>query len=61
MNALTIVKHLPGHGRGALQGYRITSTLNGKRCEITVLARTGCEALALFARQMGDAAPKVAA
>lgn len=61
MIAFTIVKHLPGHARGDLRGYKITTTLNGKRREITVLARTGCEALALVARQLGDAAPRVAA
>jgi hypothetical protein len=61
IDAFTIVKLLPGEGRGALRGYRITTRLNGKRREITVLARTGCEALAAVARQLGDAAPKVAA
>jgi len=61
IDAFTIVKLLPNHGRGDLHGYRIVTRLNGKRREITVLARTGCEALAAVARQLGDAAPKVAA
>lgn len=61
MNALTIIKRAPGRARGALSGYTITSTINGQRKTITVIARNGCEALALFARQMGDAAPKVLA
>ena len=61
MNAYTIIKHLPGHARGDLHGYKIITRINGKRRELTVLARTGCEAIALVAHQLGDQAPKVAA
>lgn len=61
MNALTVVKPLPGQGRGALRGYRITSVVNARRQVITVLARSGREALALFSHQMGETAPKVSA
>lgn len=60
MNALTIVKQ-SGSGRGGKRGYTVTSVINGHRKSITVIARNGCEALALFARLAGDAAPKVAA
>lgn len=60
-DVFTIVKYLPAEKRGALNGYRVTTTLNGRRREITVLAKTGCEALALVAHQLGDAAPRVAA
>lgn len=61
IDAFTLIQHLPGQRRGDLSAYRIKSCFNGKRREITVLARTGRDALALFAHQMGDAAPKVAA
>lgn len=61
MNAFTIIKHLPGHARGDLHGYKVITLINGKRRELTVLARTGCEAIALVAHQLGDQAPKVAA
>ena len=61
MNAFTICKYLPGQRRGALNGYQITTVFNGRRHKITVLARTGCEAIAPVAHQLGDLAPKVAA
>lgn len=57
----TIVKYIPGEKRGKLNGYRIITSLGGHRKEITVLAKTGCDALMLVARQLGDADNKVAA
>lgn len=57
----TIIKHIPGQRRGALRGYSITTVLNGRRREITVLARSGRDAVALVAHQLGDLAPRVAA
>ena len=61
MNAFTIIKHLPGRARGDMHGYKIITTINGKRREQTVLARNGCEAIAMAAHKLGDLAPKVAA
>lgn len=61
MNAFTIIKHLPGRARGEMHGYKIITTINGKRRELTVLARNGCEAIAIAEHILGDLAPKVAA
>jgi hypothetical protein len=61
MNAITFIKRLAGKRRGDLCGYKIITIHNGKRREITVLARDGRDAIDRAAHKLGDLAPKVAA
>ncbi len=56
----TIIKHIPGAGRGKMRAYKITTVLNGKRSTLDVLALNGRAAIDLV-RAAGQQPKRVAA
>jgi hypothetical protein len=56
----TIIKHIPGGGRGKMRAYSITTVANGRRSTLDVLAMNGRAAIDLVRAASGNQKREVA-